>query len=261
MPDRELTKREQAQARQILVPLSTKTPSLVGIPGGPSGTFNNDLSESEFNKLMRGGKFEGQYQTVVNTAHANNIPASLMASILAFETGYGKSRAVNDYNNPAGLMAGGRDNKEFMKFETIEEGIAKAGEVQKRLYEQGGQTIPGMAKIYAPVKPDGSPVANDPHGTNKQWPGTVARLQNRFQEYSGPEEGAGKGLRLDPGGGSFGGGGATGVAELDAVTPTVNGNGKLAVDVNAPKGVSVKAEGEGVFNKTETNRQMEPMTQ
>jgi hypothetical protein len=49
--------------------------------------------------------------------------------------------------------------------------------------------------------------------------------------------------------------------ELDASTPTVNGNGKLAVDVNAPKGVSVKAEGEGVFNKTETNRQMEPMAE
>lgn len=49
--------------------------------------------------------------------------------------------------------------------------------------------------------------------------------------------------------------------ELDSATPTVNGNGKLDVDVKAPKGVSVKAEGEGLFNKTETNRQMEPMAE
>jgi hypothetical protein len=49
--------------------------------------------------------------------------------------------------------------------------------------------------------------------------------------------------------------------ELDSAGPTVNGKGKLDVDVNAPKNVSVKAEGEGLFNKTETNRQMEPMAE
>lgn len=47
--------------------------------------------------------------------------------------------------------------------------------------------------------------------------------------------------------------------ELDSATPTVNGNGKLSVDVDAPRGVAVKAEGEGLFNKTETTRQLEPM--
>jgi hypothetical protein len=47
--------------------------------------------------------------------------------------------------------------------------------------------------------------------------------------------------------------------ELDSAAPTVNGNGKLNVDVSAPRGVSVKAEGEGLFNKTETTRQLEPM--
>jgi hypothetical protein len=49
--------------------------------------------------------------------------------------------------------------------------------------------------------------------------------------------------------------------ELDAATPTVNGKGKLDVDVNAPRGVVVKAEGEGLFNKTETTRQLEPMAE
>jgi hypothetical protein len=49
--------------------------------------------------------------------------------------------------------------------------------------------------------------------------------------------------------------------ELDAAGPTVNGNGKLDVDVNAPRNVSVTAEGGGVFNKTETTRQLEPMAE
>jgi hypothetical protein len=50
--------------------------------------------------------------------------------------------------------------------------------------------------------------------------------------------------------------------ELDrAAAPTVNGNGKLQVDVKGAPGVVVKAEGEGLFNKTEVNRQMEPMAE
>jgi hypothetical protein len=40
----------------------------------------------------------------------------------------------------------------------------------------------------------------------------------------------------------------------------VTGNGKITVDVNAPKGTSVSAKGGGIFKKTEVNRQtqMEP---
>jgi hypothetical protein len=178
-----------------------------------------------------------------------------MASILAFETGYGKSPAVQKYNNPAGLMAGGRGNRNFMKFETIEEGIEKAAETQKRIYEQGGQTIPGMAQIYAPVGPGGKPVANDPHGTNKQWPSSVGRLQQRLQQYTGPEEGAGKGKRLDIAQAETPG------RELDRAAPTVNGKGKLDVSIDAPRNVRVTAEGGGVFNKTETTRELEPMTE
>jgi hypothetical protein len=172
-------------------------PGVLQPGGGAASEARNDLSESDFNRLMKGGSFAGHYQTIVNAARANSLPPSLMASILAFETGYGKLRAVTDFNNPAGLMAGGRGNKNFMKFGTIEEGIAKAAEVQSRLYKQGGETIAGMGAIYAPIGKGGQPVANDPYGTNKQWPSSVARLQSQFQEYSGPEEGAGKGRRLD----------------------------------------------------------------
>jgi hypothetical protein len=48
-------------------------------------------------------------------------------------------------------------------------------------------------------------------------------------------------------------------AELDRAAPTVNSQGKLDVDVNAPRNVSVVAQGSGVFNQTETTRQLEPM--
>jgi hypothetical protein len=165
------------------------------LPGGPEGrpgeagfgvdssvgkpdTWTNDLSQTAYDRMMGGGAFAGKYQAVVDAARANNLAPSLMAGILGFETGYGKSRAVRDFNNPAGLMAGvGKANKVFMKFGTIEQGIAKAGEVQSRIFKEGGGTIAGMGAIYAPPG-----VANDPKGTNKEWPATVARLQQKFYE-------------------------------------------------------------------------------
>ena len=155
----------------------------------PAGFVNNDLSESAFNRLFRGGKFEGQYQTVVNAAHSQGLSPSLVASIIAFETGYGRAKGAQKAlaaNNPAGLMAGTtRANKEFRQFDTIEEGIQAAAETQKRIYTQGGETIPGMGAIYAPVGEGGKAVANDPHGTNKQWPSSVARLQEQMKGPGG----------------------------------------------------------------------------
>jgi hypothetical protein len=113
---------------------------------------------------------------------------------------------------------------------------------------------------------------------------------------TGPEEGGGKGFRLDQPGGAmvaqqFTGGGfdaslpggpvefptpsvnpVAGAGSprtrgetldqpdggvLDRATSSqieVNQNGKLSVDVSAPAGTSVSAEGSGVFNQTETNR-------
>jgi hypothetical protein len=150
-------------------------------PGGPEGGggtsgFQNDLSPGAFQTMMKGGVFANQYSTVVDTAAKYGLPASLMASILGFETGYGKSgKSQPPYNNPAGLMGGGYLNRTHMQFPTLEEGIDKAGEVQKRIYEQGGRAIAGMAGIYAPVG-----AKNDPHRTNAQWPGSVTSIQNRL---------------------------------------------------------------------------------
>jgi hypothetical protein len=240
MPDKKSRDPRLIPGHPAVPNLSTKTPNLYGKLGGPSGTVNNDLSESEFNKRFKDGAFAGKYQTIVEAAHKHNIPASLMASIIGFETGWGKSSAVTNFNNPAGVMAGGRGNRTFHKYDTLDEGVDAAGAVMKKNFEAGGQTIPGMAAIYAPIGKRGKPVANDPHGTNKQWPGTVARLQKNFQEATSGEEIESRQGR-----------------ELDQVVPTVNGKGKLTVDAPAaPKGVEIKASTEGdAFNKTELNRQ------
>jgi hypothetical protein len=156
--------------------------------GGPEGSndggsgFQNDLSPGAFQTMFAGGAFAGQYSTVVDAAQRHGLPPSLMASIFATETGYGKSNAVRSFNNPAGLMGGGIGNRTFQKFESLPAGIDKAGEVQKRIYESGGRAIAGMGAIYAPVGRGGRPVANDPHNTNRLWPGLVGGIQTKLTD-------------------------------------------------------------------------------
>ena len=156
--------------------------------GGPEGSndggsgFQNDLSPGAFQTMFRGGSFADQYSTVVDAARRHGLPPSLMASIFATETGYGKSNAVRSFNNPAGLMGGGIGNRAFQKFESLPAGIDKAGEVQKRIYESGGRAIAGMGAIYAPVGRGGRPVANDPNNTNRLWPGLVGGIQTKLTD-------------------------------------------------------------------------------
>lgn len=162
--------------------------------GGPEGSADgrsgfgagvniaNDLSLPAFKTLMGGGVFAEHHQTVVEAAQRHGVPPSLMASILGFETGYGKSRAVKEFNNPAGLMGRGDMNRTFQKFDSLEEGIDKVGSVQKRIFEQGGRAIAGMGKIYAPVGRGGRAVGNDPNNTNRLWSGGITSLQEKFQD-------------------------------------------------------------------------------
>ena len=81
----------------------------------------------------------------------------------------------------------------------------------------------------------------------------------------GPAEGAGKGFRLDPGGGDFGGGGASGSVDLDAgrrrldqdMASELDVSGRLNVAVDAPAGTEVKATGGGMFaNSVSVDRRM-----
>ena len=84
----------------------------------------------------------------------------------------------------------------------------------------------------------------------------------------GPSEGAGKGFRLDPGGGDFGGGGATGSVDLDLdagrrrldrdMGDELDVSGRLNVAVDAPRGTEVKASGGGMFaNNVTVDRRLD----
>lgn len=151
------------------IPPGTPTASPAPTPQGPTlaDTFDQHFK----------GPLAGQGQTIVNTAYKYGIDPTLFGAITALETGYGTSNAVKVYNNPAGMMdPQSTDQKGFMKFNSIEDGLDAAASNIKRNYIDKGLTTPGtIGPIYAP--PDAK---NDPYGTNKYWPVQVSMIQNKF---------------------------------------------------------------------------------
>ena len=138
--------------------------------GGAGGT----LDKQSFDRTFKGTPLEGQYDKVVQEANKNGIPPALLAGVMAHETNAGKSNMLATRNNPAGLMDP-NNTKQGMRFDTVEQGIEQAGRSVAKNYQQGGGTIAGMAKSYAPVGAE-----NDPQGQNASWPSGVTRYTNMF---------------------------------------------------------------------------------
>ena len=147
------------------------------------GQASGDLSKDAYDKMFKGTPLEGSYDKVVEAAKANNVPPSLMAAVMAHETGKGTSAMLRDKNNPAGLM-GGPGSSVGQSFPDIGAGITEAGRRIGNNYRKGGSTIEGMASIYAPPN-----AANDPRGLNSSWPTGVASLQRQLA--TGMEGGGG----------------------------------------------------------------------
>jgi general stress protein YciG len=160
----------------------SQTPGLtgpLGSPGVPSqitgAPASGDLDRGAYDKMFAGTPLAGQYDTLVRAAQANNVPPSLMAAIMAHETGRGTSAMLREKNNPAGLMDPKTGAATGQSFGSIEEGIAEAGRRIGKNYRRGGGTIAGMAGIYAPVG-----AANDPRGLNRGWAAGVEGFQRRL---------------------------------------------------------------------------------
>jgi hypothetical protein len=119
------------------------------------------------------------------------ISPLLVAAIMREEVGATPSRALTQFNNPAGLMGGGPNNTLFQSFPSIEEGIAAAAENQaKNLYAPSGATppapgvgaypanwLPALGNIYSPPG-----AANDPNHTNAAWPANVQKFMNQLNQ-------------------------------------------------------------------------------
>jgi hypothetical protein len=167
--------------------------------GGPDGTagssgygagLGGELSRGAYDTMFKRGPMAGQYDAIVAAAARQDISPSLLAGIMALESKapqggpFGMSRATTTFLNPGGLMGGGRGNRTFMNFPSIEAGIDKTAAVVAKNLQAGGGTFEGLAEKYSPSKnpKTGLPYPNDPHGTNRLWPSLVSKFTSQLTD-------------------------------------------------------------------------------
>lgn len=136
------------------------------VPSIGAGT----LSRSAFERKFAGTALAGKYEQVIGSAKANGIPPSLLAGIIAHETGNG---IVLSGNNPGGIMDPATGMARKMKFADLDAGISKTGQTVAKNYRRAGGDLDKMGNLYAPPG-----AANDPHGLNDGWTAGVRKQMN-----------------------------------------------------------------------------------
>lgn len=127
-----------------------------------------EINPDSYERTFAGTPLAGQSDAITRAAKANGVPPARMVSIIAEETGRGRSNMLRTMNNPAGITREGH----YVSFPTLQEGIDAAARAIGRVYQQAGGDIGRMGHIYAPPG-----ARNDPYGTNRQWPGAVTRFE------------------------------------------------------------------------------------
>ncbi|MDD3437604.1 MAG: glucosaminidase domain-containing protein, partial [Candidatus Gastranaerophilales bacterium] len=132
---------------------------------GNTGNLVNKLN----GKLK--GRLKGQGAAIVSAALRSGINPALFASIVAFESGWGKFGSGNNF---AGIMKGGRKRQ----FASVEEGLnAAASNLRRNYYNKGRTTPQTIGPKYCPVG-----AGNDKYGTNNQWIPSVTSIFNRLMK-------------------------------------------------------------------------------
>ena len=132
--------------------------------------------------LEDAGAFKGQRPAFEKVAQKYNIDPVLMIAISIHETGWGKSQAVLQHNNPSGQMTSGG----LIHFNTLAEGLDMTGQTINNLWnERGLNTIEKLGSAYAPIG-----ASNDPTGLNNHWVPTITKFVEMLGGLSGGCDGA-----------------------------------------------------------------------
>lgn len=135
-------------------------PSFSG--GGGSAS---SLDKAAFDRKFSDTALAGKYDQIVAAANAEGVPPSLLAAVIAHETGNGK---VLTANNPGGVMDPATGMSRKMQFTDLDSGIRKTAQTVAKNYRKAGGDIDRMGAIYAPTG-----AANDPRRLNGGWPSGV----------------------------------------------------------------------------------------
>jgi D-alanyl-D-alanine carboxypeptidase len=147
------------------------------LPSFGGGQGGGGLSKSAFEKTFAGTAMAGKYDEVVSAAKAHGISPSLLAGVMAHETGKGRVLAGN---NPGGIMDPATGMSRKMQFGGLDAGISKTAQTVAKNWNAAGQNLDGMGRRYAPVG-----AANDPSDLNAGWAGGVRKYMGEMGDGSG----------------------------------------------------------------------------
>ncbi|WP_081385912.1 NlpC/P60 family protein [Bacillus safensis] len=134
--------------------------------GGAVCNVTGNVDRKKFDAMVkRSGAIKDKADVIIDIAKEQGIDPVLMLAIIINETGWGKSSAIIEHNNPAGLMS----SSGIIHYPTLDEGLQAQGRTLHNLIIKRGLTsIEKLGSAYAPVG-----AANDPNGLNKNWVPTV----------------------------------------------------------------------------------------
>ncbi|MCJ8223716.1 NlpC/P60 family protein [Bacillus sonorensis] len=134
--------------------------------GGAVCNVSGELNREKFNAMVsRSGAIKDKGDVIIEIAKKEGIDPVLMLAIIINETGWGKSSAIIEHNNPAGLMRGST----IIHYPTLDDGLRAQGRTLHNLIiGRGLTTIEKLGSAYAPVG-----ASNDPNGLNNNWVPTV----------------------------------------------------------------------------------------
>src|SRR5699024_1893757 len=139
-----------------------------------TGEINQEKWTSVFQNKERSGALKGHGEDIIQLSEEKDLDPVLFASIALHETAWGKSNAIQQKNNPGGLM--NPDGRGLFQFSTLKEGLESMSQtLYNRIKVDGLVTIEQLGSVYAPVG-----AANDPNNLNEHWVPTTKEITQKL---------------------------------------------------------------------------------
>lgn len=145
------------------------------------GLGTDSRGTQKLEKVFTKGALAGKTGMIVQAASAAGISPDLFAAVIAHETGRGTSNAIQNYNNPAGIMDPQTKWTKLKKFKSLDAGLLYSARNLKRRLDQVGGSLEKLADIYAPKGAE-----NDPSGLNSNWLAGVNKFYGEFVTKPNP---------------------------------------------------------------------------
>lgn len=213
----------------------------------PNEDFTAELLDDVFNTLGQGGVLLGKGKVIIEAGEKNGISPAILASMIAKETGWGKSTNAKVNNNTGGIKCR-KDypcQNGYTKFPSVDESIRIQAELLNSAYVGAGlTTIRPILEKYAPPS-DG----NSLYGSGGYIDNIGSMMEVRFKQTADKNDllSASGGNYTE--GGSSSGGGKVGESSIGFVMQSTATETNAGVDKSEGELPSELSYSVGVFSK------------